>query len=50
MWKTNPKEKHMHKKHGHYTSSYVKHVCNSGTTQWNLRKKGKEKKIIEHQQ
>jgi hypothetical protein len=33
-----------------YTNSYVEeHICNSGTTLWNLGKEGKEKRMIEHQ-
>jgi hypothetical protein len=30
--------------------THVEHVCNSGTILWNSGKKGKEKKITEHQQ
>jgi hypothetical protein len=37
------KDKHIHKnKHDHINSD-VEHVCNSGTTLWNLGKEGKEK-------
>jgi hypothetical protein len=50
MWKTDPKDKHIHKNKHNHTNSYVEHVCNSGTTLWNSGKEGKQKRMIEHQQ
>jgi hypothetical protein len=45
MWKTDPKDKHIHKnKHG-LIQKYVEHGCNSGTTLWNFGKEGKEKEM-----
>jgi hypothetical protein len=32
-----------------YINSIVEHVCNSGTTLWNLGKERKEKRMTEHQ-
>jgi hypothetical protein len=40
---------HIHKNKHDHKNSVVEHVCNSGTTLWNLGKKGKEKIMIEHQ-
>jgi hypothetical protein len=37
MWETDAKD--IHKKAWSYTNSYVEHVCNSGTTLWNLGKR-----------
>jgi hypothetical protein len=37
------KDKHTQKQALSYTSSYVEHVSNSGTTLWILGKEGKEK-------
>jgi hypothetical protein len=31
------------------TNLYVEHVCNSGTTLWNLGEEGKEKRMTQHQ-
>jgi hypothetical protein len=31
------------------TNSYVEHICNSGTSLWNLEKEGKEERMIEPQ-
>jgi hypothetical protein len=50
IWKIDPKDKHIHKNMHDYTQTYVNHICNSGTTLWNLGEQGKEKRMIEHQQ
>jgi hypothetical protein len=48
MWKIDPKINTYKKQALSYTNSYIEHVCNSGTTLWNLGKEGKEKSMIEH--
>jgi hypothetical protein len=48
-WKIDSKDKHMHKTSMIYRNSDEEHVCNSGTSLWNLGEEGKEKRMIEHQ-
>jgi hypothetical protein len=51
MWKIGSKDKCIHKNiHDQiYTNLYVEHVCNGGTTLWDLGQEGKEKRTIDSQ-
>jgi hypothetical protein len=49
MWKIDPKINIYTKTSMTIYNSDVEHVCDSGTTLWNLGKGGKEKRMIEHQ-
>jgi hypothetical protein len=47
MWKTDPKDKHMHKTKHNHIHLYIEHVCNSGIIIWNSGEEGKEKRMME---
>jgi hypothetical protein len=44
-WKVDPTDKHTHKNNHDHIHTHVEHVCNSGTTQWNLGKEGRKKQM-----
>jgi hypothetical protein len=46
MWKADPKSNVYTKQPWSHIHLDVEHVCNSGTTIWNLGKEGKEKRMI----
>jgi hypothetical protein len=43
MWTKDPKDKHTLKKRHDHIKTHVEHVCNSGTTLWNLGKKARKR-------
>jgi hypothetical protein len=48
MWKTDPKDKHIHKNKCDHIWTYIEHVCNNGTTLWNSKER-KEKENCSQQ-